>query len=165
LGKQNAEFLPLTSYVNVANRRTTAPDFVITVLSPGSKPFFKDNNVIRETLNNFTVITEAEIDRFVEYYRQAALNASGAGFDSVELHGANKYVSADTESRFRSRTTLTLTVTYFVEQPVGTLLTATSCEYHEYQIGFSPTATTGRTSTVVAFRTISVSIHSCKCYQ
>lgn len=50
-----------------------------------------------------TAMTEAEIDRFVEYYAQAARNAIAAGFDGyvlvlsllmsrVELHGANGYV-------------------------------------------------------------------------
>jgi len=38
-------------------------------------------------------MTEADIDRFVGHYRQAALNAIEAGFDGVELHGANGYVS------------------------------------------------------------------------
>lgn len=38
-------------------------------------------------------MTEADIDRFVGHYRQAALNAVEAGFDGVELHGANGYVS------------------------------------------------------------------------
>lgn len=34
----------------------------------------------------------AEIDRWVEHYRKAAINAVAAGFDGVEIHGANGYV-------------------------------------------------------------------------
>lgn len=46
------------------------------------------------SLVKLTVMTEAVIDRFVGHYRQAALNAIEAGFDGVEIHGANGYVSA-----------------------------------------------------------------------
>lgn len=38
-------------------------------------------------------MTEADIDRFVEHFKQGALNAMEAGFDGVEIHGANGYVS------------------------------------------------------------------------
>jgi 2,4-dienoyl-CoA reductase-like NADH-dependent reductase (Old Yellow Enzyme family) len=38
------------------------------------------------------MMTHADIDRFVEAFRQAALNAIEAGFDGVEIHGANGYV-------------------------------------------------------------------------
>ncbi|SPJ78733.1 probable NADPH2 dehydrogenase chain OYE2 [Fusarium torulosum] len=72
--------------------RIAVPDLVPAVLSPGSKPFFEDGDVVRETPDKFTVMTEADIDQFVEYYRQAALNAIEAGFDGVELHGANGYL-------------------------------------------------------------------------
>jgi 2,4-dienoyl-CoA reductase-like NADH-dependent reductase (Old Yellow Enzyme family) len=40
-------------------------------------------------------MTESDIDRFVGHYRQAALNAIEAGFDGVEIHGANGYVSSE----------------------------------------------------------------------
>lgn len=40
-----------------------------------------------------TEMTEADIDRFVEHYKQGAINAIKAGFDGVEIHGANGYVS------------------------------------------------------------------------
>ncbi|KAF9769207.1 hypothetical protein IL306_013391 [Fusarium sp. DS 682] len=73
--------------------RIAEPHLVPTVLSPGSKPFFEDDDVERETPDNFTMMTEKDIDDFVEYYRQAALNAMEAGFDGVEIHGANGYVS------------------------------------------------------------------------
>ncbi len=37
-------------------------------------------------------LTEEEIWEFVGYYKQAALNAIEAGFDGVEIHGANGYL-------------------------------------------------------------------------
>lgn len=37
-------------------------------------------------------VTKNEINQLVEDYRQAALNALEAGFDGVELHGANGYL-------------------------------------------------------------------------
>ena len=37
-------------------------------------------------------LTEAEIHQCVEEFRQAAVNAVAAGFDGVELHGANGYL-------------------------------------------------------------------------
>lgn len=37
-------------------------------------------------------MTEADIDRFVGHFAQAAKNAIEAGFDGVEIHGANGYV-------------------------------------------------------------------------
>lgn len=40
-----------------------------------------------------TQLALADIDRFVGHYRQAALNAIEAGFDGIEIHGANGYVS------------------------------------------------------------------------
>ncbi|KAF5005711.1 hypothetical protein FDECE_7872 [Fusarium decemcellulare] len=40
-------------------------------------------------------MTESDIDRFVYHYRQAAINAVEAGFDGIELHGANGYVSIE----------------------------------------------------------------------
>jgi NADPH2 dehydrogenase len=39
-----------------------------------------------------TPLTEEEIWEFVGYYKQAALNAIEAGFDGVEVHGANGYL-------------------------------------------------------------------------
>lgn len=38
-------------------------------------------------------MTEEDIDQFVDHYKQGALNAIKAGFDGVEIHGANGYVS------------------------------------------------------------------------
>jgi NADPH2 dehydrogenase len=37
-------------------------------------------------------LTEEEIWNFVGYYKQAAINAIEAGFDGVEVHGANGYL-------------------------------------------------------------------------
>ncbi|KAK8850756.1 hypothetical protein IAR55_004676 [Kwoniella newhampshirensis] len=39
-----------------------------------------------------TVVEEEDMDRFVGYYQQAAKNAIEAGFDGVEVHGANGYL-------------------------------------------------------------------------
>ncbi|EXM19504.1 NADH:flavin oxidoreductase/NADH oxidase, N-terminal [Fusarium oxysporum f. sp. vasinfectum] len=72
--------------------RIAEPDLVPAVLSPGSQPFFEDDDVTRKIPDKFTVMSEADIDDFVEYYRQAALNAMEAGFDGIEIHGANGYL-------------------------------------------------------------------------
>ncbi|RKK84266.1 hypothetical protein BFJ69_g2050 [Fusarium oxysporum] len=61
-------------------------------LCPGSQPFFEDDDVTRKIPDKFTVMSEADIDDFVEYYRQAALDAMEAGFDGIEIHGANGYL-------------------------------------------------------------------------
>lgn len=37
-------------------------------------------------------MTQEDIDRTIEEFRAAAVNAIGAGFDGVELHGANGYL-------------------------------------------------------------------------
>lgn len=80
-------------------RRIAEPDLVSAVYSPGAKPYFDNDDTSRKTpdraavIEKFTTMTEADIDRFVEHYRQAALNAMEAGFDGVDLHGANGYVS------------------------------------------------------------------------
>ncbi|KAF4625863.1 hypothetical protein G7Y89_g12301 [Cudoniella acicularis] len=39
-----------------------------------------------------TPLTEAEIQEYIGFYAQAAKNAIAAGFDGVELHGANGYL-------------------------------------------------------------------------
>ncbi|CAG7563446.1 unnamed protein product [Fusarium equiseti] len=43
-------------------------------------------------IEKFTTLTEADIDRLVDHYRQAALRAMEAVFDGVELHGAHGYL-------------------------------------------------------------------------
>ncbi|KAL6359105.1 hypothetical protein LRP88_09305 [Fusarium phalaenopsidis] len=69
--------------------RIAEPDLVPTVLSPRSQPFFEDDDVEHKIQDKFAAMTEANIDRFVEDYRQAALNAMETGFDGVEIHRAN----------------------------------------------------------------------------
>ncbi|RGP73163.1 nadph2 dehydrogenase [Fusarium longipes] len=78
--------------------RIAEPDLVPFIYSPGSKPYFDNDDTSRKTpdksavLTKFRTMEEADIDRFVEHYQQAALNAMEAGFDGVELHGANGYL-------------------------------------------------------------------------
>ncbi|KAF4449918.1 NADPH2 dehydrogenase [Fusarium austroafricanum] len=72
--------------------RVANPKIVPNVYSAGSIPFDVKGNGSMEPPANFTVMTEADMDRFVGHYRQAALNAIEAGFDGVEIHGANGYL-------------------------------------------------------------------------
>ncbi|RBR17597.1 uncharacterized protein FIESC28_06421 [Fusarium coffeatum] len=72
--------------------RVANPKIVPNVWSAGSKPFNVKGTGSSEPPPKFTTMTEADIDRFVGHYRQAALNAIEAGFDGVELHGANGYL-------------------------------------------------------------------------
>ncbi|VTO81575.1 unnamed protein product [Fusarium graminearum] len=69
--------------------RVANPNVVPNIWSAGSKPFEAKGAA---SLPKLTTMTEADIDRFVGHYRQAALNAIEAGFDGVELHGANGYL-------------------------------------------------------------------------
>ena len=56
-------------------------------------------------MENCTIHQIAEIDRYVELYSRAAINAIKAGFDGVEVHGANGYlVDQFTSSRANTRT-------------------------------------------------------------
>ncbi|KAH7160486.1 hypothetical protein B0J13DRAFT_671040 [Dactylonectria estremocensis] len=71
--------------------RVANPDIVSTVWSAGSKKFAPEG-AAEFAQDKFTVMSEADIDRFVDHYRQAALNAIEAGFDGVEIHGANGYI-------------------------------------------------------------------------
>lgn len=84
----------LRSYIRgkmlIVNSRVANPNVVPNIWSAGSKPFEAKGAA---SLPKLTTMTEADIDRFVGHYRQAALNAIEAGFDGVELHGANGYVS------------------------------------------------------------------------
>lgn len=56
----------------------------IEVVGPSDKPF--------EGGATPRPLTVAEIDEYVELYAQAARNAIAAGFDGVEIHGANGYL-------------------------------------------------------------------------
>ncbi|KAI1071688.1 hypothetical protein LB507_005121, partial [Fusarium sp. FIESC RH6] len=85
--------------------RIAEPDLVSAVYSPGTKPYFDNDDTSRKTpdkasvIEKFTTMTEADIDRFVEHYRQAALKAMEVGFDGVELHGANGYLQSRSNDR------------------------------------------------------------------
>lgn len=48
-------------------------------------------------------MTAADIERFVGHYRRAAVNAIEAGFDGVEIHGANGYVGSRASYRTLTR--------------------------------------------------------------
>ncbi|WOO83151.1 Flavin oxidoreductase hxnT [Vanrija pseudolonga] len=77
-------FLQLWALGRVAN-----PKLVPTVWAvSGNKPFSRSDNIPTPV----TQLAAADIDRFVGHYRQAALNAIEAGFDGVEIHGANGYL-------------------------------------------------------------------------
>ncbi|KAL1409287.1 hypothetical protein Q8F55_006120 [Vanrija albida] len=69
--------------------RVADPSLVPTVWGvSASRPYTK----FGDTPTPVTELGEADIDRFVGHYRQAALNAIEAGFDGVEIHGANGYL-------------------------------------------------------------------------
>ncbi|KAH6996374.1 hypothetical protein BKA56DRAFT_154692 [Ilyonectria sp. MPI-CAGE-AT-0026] len=76
--------------------RVADSNMVPVVWSAGSKPYvIKGPHPMRSddsSLVKLTVMEPADIDRFVGHYRQAALNAIEAGFDGVEIHGANGYL-------------------------------------------------------------------------
>lgn len=78
---------------DAAYSRVANPKLVPKVWSPGSIKYNPDG-APEDPQDKFTTMAEADIDRFVGHYRQAALNAIEAGFDGVEIHGANGYVSA-----------------------------------------------------------------------
>ncbi len=63
----------------VSSSGTTAPDFAHTY--EGKKPYVEARAATRE-----------DIRRIIQDYRRAARNAMEAGFDGVQLHGANGYL-------------------------------------------------------------------------
>jgi 2,4-dienoyl-CoA reductase-like NADH-dependent reductase (Old Yellow Enzyme family) len=63
----------------VSSSATTAPDFAHTY--EGKKPYVEAR-----------ALTQADIDRILEDYARAARNAVRAGFDGVQVHGANGYL-------------------------------------------------------------------------
>ncbi|GMK57981.1 hypothetical protein CspeluHIS016_0500130 [Cutaneotrichosporon spelunceum] len=63
--------------------RVADPKLVPTVFSSSTQTY--EGNEVKG-------MTEAEIDRFVVHFAQAAKNAIEAGFDGVEIHGANGYL-------------------------------------------------------------------------
>ncbi|WVQ86168.1 hypothetical protein IAT38_008336 [Cryptococcus sp. DSM 104549] len=65
--------------------RVGLPENVPKVFAPSAIP-------AEGHTDNLSVMTVEDIDRFVEHFKQAALNAVEAGFDGVEIHGANGYL-------------------------------------------------------------------------
>lgn len=63
----------------VSSSATTAPDFAHTY--EGKKPYVEAR-----------ALTRADIDRILDDYARAARNAIAAGFDGVQVHGANGYL-------------------------------------------------------------------------
>jgi 2,4-dienoyl-CoA reductase-like NADH-dependent reductase (Old Yellow Enzyme family) len=63
----------------VSSSATTAPDFAHTY--EGKKPY-----------EQACALTQEDIDRILGDYAQAARNAISAGFDGVQIHGANGYL-------------------------------------------------------------------------
>ena len=63
----------------VSSSATTAPDFAHTY--EGKKPYVEAR-----------ALSEPDIDRILEDYARAARNAVRAGFDGVQIHGANGYL-------------------------------------------------------------------------
>jgi 2,4-dienoyl-CoA reductase-like NADH-dependent reductase (Old Yellow Enzyme family) len=63
----------------VSASATTAPDFAHTY--EGKKPY-----------EQARALTQADIDRILQDYATAARNAIEAGFDGVQIHGANGYL-------------------------------------------------------------------------
>ena len=63
----------------VSSSATTAPDFAHTY--EGKKPYVEAR-----------ALTQADVDRILGDYARAARNAVRAGFDGVQVHGANGYL-------------------------------------------------------------------------
>jgi N-ethylmaleimide reductase len=63
----------------VSSSATTAPDFAHTY--EGKKPYVEARSA-----------TRVDIDRILDDYARAARNAISAGFDGVQIHGANGYL-------------------------------------------------------------------------
>lgn len=73
--------------------RVADASVVGTVWGAGSGAYEEDGEVPDESKPKPHKMTKEDIERFVGHYKQAAENAMEAGFDGVELHGANGYVS------------------------------------------------------------------------
>ncbi|GMK55785.1 hypothetical protein CspeluHIS016_0208410 [Cutaneotrichosporon spelunceum] len=70
--------------------RVANPELVPTVWGPSDDPYVA--NPKKPVPVKVTAMGEAEIDRWVAHYVSAAKNAIKAGFDGVEIHGANGYI-------------------------------------------------------------------------
>ncbi|KAK4688452.1 hypothetical protein P7C73_g1649, partial [Tremellales sp. Uapishka_1] len=70
--------------------RTADPKVVGKVFGP-SKDTYEGTEV--------NEMSEADIARYVEHYKQAAINSVAAGLDGVEIHGANGYLQSPSNKR------------------------------------------------------------------
>ncbi|WVN90840.1 uncharacterized protein L203_106083 [Cryptococcus depauperatus CBS 7841] len=72
--------------------RVADPAVIPVVYSVGSLPDLQPSSFKDETVQKPLVpVTAEDMDRIVGHYAQAAKNAIKAGFDGVEIHGANGY--------------------------------------------------------------------------
>ncbi|ORY26791.1 hypothetical protein BCR39DRAFT_540246 [Naematelia encephala] len=71
--------------------RVADPSLVSTVWGASTLPFVQDGQSPSEA-PKVTQLTPKDIERFTGHYVQAAKNAIEAGFDGVEVHGANGYL-------------------------------------------------------------------------
>ncbi|WRT70934.1 uncharacterized protein IL334_007933 [Kwoniella shivajii] len=70
--------------------RVADPSLVEKVYSPNNIPYMSTER--GPHMPALTVMTEDDIKRFVNSYKEAARNAVRAGFDGVEIHAANGYL-------------------------------------------------------------------------
>ncbi|KAL7420639.1 hypothetical protein Q5752_004590 [Cryptotrichosporon argae] len=78
--------------------RVADPAQVETVWGASDKPDLQEGQDA-SSAPKITPLSEADIQRFIGHYRQAALNAVEAGFDGVEIHGANGYLQTNSNTR------------------------------------------------------------------
>jgi NADPH2 dehydrogenase len=116
--------------------RAANPEVLKAELGPSAK--FVSSSNLPMSANDVAPdsLSEEEIWDFVGYYRQAALNAIEAGFDGVEIHGANGYLvdqfTQDTANKRRDdwggsvekRARFALEVTKAIVEAVGAERTA-----------------------------------------
>lgn len=72
--------------------RAAPLDALTNELGPGAKVVSASDIAIQGGGSKPTPLTEQEIHEYVAWYAQAARNAITAGFDGVEIHGANGYL-------------------------------------------------------------------------
>lgn len=85
LGEYSGATLEHCTHVN--GSRVADPNLVPTIFSASTHEYENHGKV-----SHVKGMTEADMDRFVGHFAQAAKNAIEAGFDGVEIHGANGYV-------------------------------------------------------------------------
>ncbi|WVW80684.1 hypothetical protein I302_102670 [Kwoniella bestiolae CBS 10118] len=71
--------------------RVANPLLVDTVYAPSDIPCVPQDPTTPH-LRDLKVMTHQDIQRFVDHYGKAAGNAMNAGFDGIEIHGANGYL-------------------------------------------------------------------------